>query len=91
MSWEYILLDKRDRVATVTLNRPERMNAFAGLMRQEIVAARSERLGTWRPDRHNCADASRHLYASRSESSTRAHDPSPRNGDTCVISIAQTI
>jgi len=39
MSWEYILLDKRDRVATITLNRPERMNAFAGLMRQNIVAA----------------------------------------------------
>jgi len=39
MSWEYILLDKRDSVATITLNRPERMNAFAGLMRQEIVAA----------------------------------------------------
>jgi enoyl-CoA hydratase/carnithine racemase len=39
MSWEYILLDKRDRVATITLNRPEKMNAFAGLMRQEIVAA----------------------------------------------------
>ncbi|UCH86915.1 MAG: enoyl-CoA hydratase [Dehalococcoidia bacterium] len=39
MNLEYILLDKRDRVATITLNRPEKMNAFAGLMRQEIVAA----------------------------------------------------
>lgn len=37
MSWEHVLLDKRDFVATVTLNRPERQNAFGGLMRQEIV------------------------------------------------------
>ncbi len=37
MSWEYILLDKQDGVATITLNRPEKYNAFAGRMRQEIV------------------------------------------------------
>ena len=37
MSWEYILLEKKDGVATVTLNRPEKYNAFAGRMRQEIV------------------------------------------------------
>ena len=37
MSWEHILLDKKDRIATVTLNRPEKLNAFGGLMRQEIV------------------------------------------------------
>jgi 2-(1,2-epoxy-1,2-dihydrophenyl)acetyl-CoA isomerase len=37
MSWEHVLLDKKDGVATVTLNRPEQYNAFAGRMRQEIV------------------------------------------------------
>jgi 2-(1,2-epoxy-1,2-dihydrophenyl)acetyl-CoA isomerase len=37
MSWEHVLLDKKDGVATVTLNRPEKYNAFAGRMRQEIV------------------------------------------------------
>jgi 2-(1,2-epoxy-1,2-dihydrophenyl)acetyl-CoA isomerase len=37
MSWEHVLLDKQDGVATVTLNRPEQYNAFAGRMRQEIV------------------------------------------------------
>ncbi len=37
MSWEHVLLDKKDGVATVTLNRPEKYNAFAGQMRQEIV------------------------------------------------------
>jgi len=37
MSWEYILLEKKDGVATITLNRPEKYNAFAGRMRQEIV------------------------------------------------------
>ncbi len=42
MSWEYILLERQDGVATVTLNRPEKYNAFAGLMRQEIVEALGE-------------------------------------------------
>ncbi len=39
MSWEHILLERRDGTATITLNRPEQYNAFAGLMRQEIVEA----------------------------------------------------
>ncbi|MDT8274026.1 MAG: enoyl-CoA hydratase/isomerase family protein, partial [Desulfomonilia bacterium] len=38
MSREHVLLDLDDHVATITLNRPERMNAFGGRMRQEIVA-----------------------------------------------------
>lgn len=37
MSREYILLQKEEGVATLTLNRPEKYNAFAGRMRQEIV------------------------------------------------------
>ena len=42
MSWEYILLDKQAGVATLTLNRPDKYNAFAGRMRQEIVEAVDE-------------------------------------------------
>ncbi len=34
---EHVLLDKKDHVATITLNRPDRYNSFGGLMRQEIV------------------------------------------------------
>lgn len=34
---EHVLLDKKDHIATITLNRPERYNSFGGLMRQEIV------------------------------------------------------
>ncbi|MGC9324925.1 MAG: enoyl-CoA hydratase/isomerase family protein [Desulfomonilia bacterium] len=37
MTWDHVLLDVDGHVATVTLNRPERMNAFGGRMRQEIV------------------------------------------------------
>lgn len=37
MSREYILLEKQEGVATLTLNRPEKYNAFAGRMRQEIL------------------------------------------------------
>ena len=42
MSREHVLLEKKDHVALVTLNRPERMNAFGGLMRQEIVEVLEE-------------------------------------------------
>jgi enoyl-CoA hydratase/carnithine racemase len=37
MNREHVLLDVSDHVALITLNRPERMNAFGGMMRQEIV------------------------------------------------------
>jgi len=39
MKWEYVLLDKKDGVGTITLNRPEKYNAFGGNMRQEILQA----------------------------------------------------
>src|SRR6266550_8773535 len=32
----------RDRVATVTLNRPEKLNAFSGTMREDLLAALRE-------------------------------------------------
>ncbi len=37
MSERLVLLDESDRVATITLNRPDRMNAFGGRMRQDLV------------------------------------------------------
>lgn len=37
MSEQHILLDETDHVATITLNRPERMNAFGGRMRQDLA------------------------------------------------------
>jgi enoyl-CoA hydratase/carnithine racemase len=37
MALEHVLLEKRDHVGTITLNRPEKMNAFSGGMRQRIV------------------------------------------------------
>jgi 2-(1,2-epoxy-1,2-dihydrophenyl)acetyl-CoA isomerase len=39
MPWEHIDLDVSDRIATVTLNRPDSMNAFAGTMREDLLAA----------------------------------------------------
>ena len=39
MSESTILLDVADGVATITLNRPDRLNAFAGDMRERLVAA----------------------------------------------------
>ncbi|HDM78700.1 MAG TPA: enoyl-CoA hydratase, partial [Deltaproteobacteria bacterium] len=34
MEWEYVLLDKSEGIATITLNRPEKLNAFVGNMRE---------------------------------------------------------
>jgi len=42
MSYETILLDIADGVATLTLNRPERMNAFTDQMAREMIAAFDE-------------------------------------------------
>ena len=39
MSYEFVLLDVADGIARITLNRPEKLNAFAGTMRQEIADA----------------------------------------------------
>lgn len=42
MKREHVLVETDNHVATVTLNRPERMNAFGGRMRQEIVEVLAE-------------------------------------------------
>ncbi len=39
MPWEHIGLDVTDGIATVTLNRPDSLNAFAGTMREDLLAA----------------------------------------------------
>lgn len=38
-SFETLILDVSEGIATITLNRPERMNAFTGTMGQELMAA----------------------------------------------------
>jgi enoyl-CoA hydratase/carnithine racemase len=39
MNWEFVLFHKEEGIGTVTLNRPDSMNALGGGMRQEILAA----------------------------------------------------
>lgn len=39
MTFEHLLVAVTDGVATLTLNRPDRLNAFAGTMRQELADA----------------------------------------------------
>jgi enoyl-CoA hydratase/carnithine racemase len=42
MSYEHVLLAREDGIGTLTLNRPEKLNAFAGRMRDEIAEALEE-------------------------------------------------
>ena len=42
MSFDQIRLDRHEGIALLTLNRPDRMNAFTGEMMQEIITALDE-------------------------------------------------
>ena len=39
MTFETILYDVEDGILTITLNRPDRLNAFNNVMRDEVIAA----------------------------------------------------
>ncbi len=40
--YEHILVSREDGIGTVTINRPEKLNAFAGRMRQDVAGAARE-------------------------------------------------
>lgn len=39
MNWQFVLFSKEEGIGTITLNRPEALNALGGGMRQEILSA----------------------------------------------------
>ena len=42
MGWEQIVYDVEDRIATVTLNRPEKLNAWTRVMDREVREAMAQ-------------------------------------------------
>ncbi|MFQ5551926.1 MAG: enoyl-CoA hydratase/isomerase family protein, partial [Gemmatimonadales bacterium] len=44
-TYENVVIDIADGVGTLTLNRPDKLNAFAGVMRQEVADAMRELAG----------------------------------------------
>jgi enoyl-CoA hydratase/carnithine racemase len=45
VSYEHILVGRDGAIGTVTINRPDKLNAFAGRMRQDVAAALKELAG----------------------------------------------
>ena len=39
MAYDTLLYDVADGIATITLNRPDRLNAFTNTMAEELIAA----------------------------------------------------
>src|SRR5258705_7369987 len=39
MKYECLLYEVKDRIATLTLNRPDRLNALGGTLREDLYAA----------------------------------------------------
>ena len=37
MAYEHIAYDVKDRILTITLDRPEQLNAFTGTMQNELI------------------------------------------------------
>ena len=42
MDYKFVLYDTKDKIATITLNRPEKLNALSEALQQDLAAAIKE-------------------------------------------------
>ena len=47
MSFDDILFEKTDGVATITINRPDKLNAFSGQTIEEMIEGNANATDTW--------------------------------------------
>ncbi len=65
MTYQEILYQVADRVATITLNRPDKLNAWTDVMEKEVRAAMHEAEPTQCPRHHSHWRGPRILRGSR--------------------------
>ena len=101
MTYQHILYDVSEKIATITLNRPDRMNAWTPIMERDVrhameAASRGRRCARHRADRcgarvlrrrrHGRAEGARsRRYQARREPAAVRHEPPARLADALCV------